>query len=348
MHESAIITQERSEFWHNRRVFVTGGFGLLGSTVVDFLARMGAWVVVLRRDHVPTSRLLETSSFGHVTVVHGDFEDYDIVYRTLSDYEIDTVFHLGAQAIAPIANRSPLPTFRTNIMGTVNVLEAARLSPTVKRVLVASSDKAYGDQPVLPYSEDAPLQGQHPYDVSKSCTDLLAQTYAKTYKLPVCITRCGNLYGPGDLNFNRLIPGTIRHILHGESPIIRSDGTFIRDYFFVKDAANGYLTIAENMDREEIVGQAFNLSTGNKWSVIDLTKKILEVMGSDLEPTILNEAKAEIHDQTLSSEKAGRLLAWKPLYTIEEGMSETVEWYKQYFKTHADRLVGASDDALLS
>jgi len=349
MHEKEIITESRKAFWHNRRVFVTGGFGLLGSTVVDFLVKMGAWVVVLKRDHVPTSRLFETESFGRVTVVKGDFEDYDLVYRTMNDYEIDAVFHLGAQAIAPIANRAPMPTFKTNIMGTVNVLEAARLSPTVKRVLVASSDKAYGDQPILPYSEDAPLQGRHPYDVSKSCTDLIAQTYFYTYKLPVCVTRCGNLYGPGDLNFNRLIPGTIRHIIHDESPIIRSDGTFIRDYFFVKDAANGYLTIAENMEREEVVGQAFNLSTGNKFSVIDLTEKVLEVTGrTDLKPTILNEAKAEIHDQTLSSVKAKELLNWAPLYTVDEGMRETVDWYREYFTHHGDRIVGASEDALLS
>lgn len=339
------LTPERRQFWKNRNVFITGGYGLLGSTIVDFLTRAGARVVVLKRDHVPTSRLFEIPGRDQVIVVNGDFEDYDTVYRVINDYEIETVFHVGAQAIAPIANRCPLPTFRTNVMGTVNVLEACRLSPTVKRILVASSDKAYGPQPILPYTEDASLRGNHPYDCSKSCTDLIAYTYFNTYKLPVCITRCGNLYGPGDLNWSRVIPETVKHILNNEQPLIRSDGTFVRDYFFVKDAALGYITIAENMDRPEVVGQAFNLSTGNRFSVIDIVDRVRAAMGSTLEPVILNQAKAEIHDQTLSSAKAHRLLNWKPCYTVEEGMAETVEWYKNYF---ANDGAPASSDALLS
>ena len=341
-------TKERLAFWNGRRVFVTGAFGLLGSTITEFLVECGASVVVLQRDHVPSSRLFETGAANKVAVVRGDFEDYDLIARTLNDYEIETIFHVGAQAIAPIANRAPLPTFRTNIMGTANVLEAARLAPTVKRVLVASSDKAYGDQPVLPYTEDAPLQGRHPYDVSKSCTDLLAQCYVKTYKLPVCVTRCGNLYGPGDLNFNRVVPETIKHLAQGQAPIIRSDGTFVRDYFFMRDAALGYMTIAENMDRPEIVGQAFNLSTGNGMTVMKIVGAVAKAMGrEDLPPVILNQAKAEIHDQTLSSEKAGRLLGWKPSYTLEEGLAETVAWYKEYFRKQ-DHSSVPSPEALMS
>ncbi len=344
----AFKTKERQAFWDGRRVFVTGAYGLLGSTITEFLVEFGASVVVMQRDHVPSSRLFETDAAKKVAVVRGDFEDYDTVSRTLNDYEIESVFHVGAQAIAPIANRAPLPTFRTNIMGSVNVLEAARLAPTVKRVLVASSDKAYGDQPVLPYTEDAPLQGRHPYDVSKSCTDLLAQCYFKTYKLPVCVTRCGNLYGPGDLNFNRVVPETIKNVAQGKAPVIRSDGTFVRDYFFVKDAALGYLTIAENMDRPEIVGQAFNLSTGNGMTVIKIVGEVMKAMGkTGMEPIILNMAKSEIHDQTLSSEKAGRLLHWKPSYTIEEGLAETIAWYLHYFKNQ-DYASIPSPDALMS
>lgn len=342
------LTPERKAFWKNRHVFVTGGFGLLGSTIVDFLTRLDARVVVLKRDHAPTSRLFEIPGYRNVIVVNGDFEDYDTVLRTISDYEIETVFHVGAQAIAPIANRSPLPTFKTNVMGTVNVLEACRVSPTVKRVLVASSDKAYGPQPILPYTEDAPLRGNHPYDCSKSCTDLIAYTYYNTYKLPVCVTRCGNLYGPGDLNWSRVIPETIKHLLNEEDPIVRSDGTFIRDYFFVKDAALGYLTIAENMDRPEVAGQAFNLSTGNKFTVLDIIGHVSKAMGSTREPKILNQAKAEIHDQTLSSVKAAELLKWSPAYTVEEGMAETVAWYKEYFAKSRDELLPVSSDALLS
>lgn len=346
MKEAAFLAPERQTFWKNRNVFVTGGFGLLGSTIVDFLTRMGARVVVLKRDHVPTSRLFEIEGFKDVIVVNGDFENYDLVYRVLNDYEIETVFHVGAQAIAPIANRAPLPTLKTNIMGTCNVLEASRLSPTVKRVLVASSDKAYGPQPVLPYTEEAPLRGNHPYDVSKSCTDLLTYTYFNTYKLPVSVTRCGNLYGPGDLNWSRVIPETIKHIVHNEDPIIRSDGTFIRDYFFVKDAANAYIRLAENMDRSEIVGQAFNFSTGNRFTVIDIVSAVLKALGSERKPVILNQAKAEIHDQTLSSEKAKRLLNWEPTYTVDEGLAETVAWYKAYFASDESKVAPALDAVL--
>ncbi len=329
------LTDERKAFWRNRRVFVTGGFGLLGSTIIETLDTCGAHIVALQRDLVPSSRLLETEAIHRVTIVRGDFEDYETVYRTLHEYEIESIFHVGAQPIAPIANRAPLPTLRANIMGTVNVLESARLTPSVKRVLVASSDKAYGPQPVLPYTEEASLRGNHPYDVSKSCTDLIALMYHNTFKLPVCVTRCGNLYGPGDLNFSRIIPDTIVKALTGRPVEIRSDGLFIRDYFFVKDAAMAYITLAEHMDRPEIVGQAFNFSTGNCLNVLQVVDKILETVGRpDLKPIVLNQAKAEIHDQTLSSEKAHRLLQWNTRYTIEEGMKETVEWYKNYLSKH--------------
>lgn len=330
-----IYSQERKQFWNNRNVFITGGFGLLGSTLAEMLCDLGARLVMLKRDHVPSSRFFETKASQQANIVHGDFENYDTVYRALAEYEVDTIFHVGAQPIAPVGNRAPLPTLRTNIMGTVNVLEAARNNPTVKRILVASSDKAYGPQPVLPYTEDAPLKGTHPYDVSKSCTDLISQMYFNTYKLPVCVTRCGNLYGPGDLNWQRIIPQTIRHVLHGEQPLIRSDGKFIRDYFFIRDAADAYIMLAENMERPEIVGQAFNFSTGNGMSALSIVDHVLQAMKSDLKPKILNEAKSEIPEQTLSSEKAARLLGWKTQFTIEEGMAETVEWYTNYFKRKA-------------
>lgn len=325
-------TPERKAFWENRSVFITGGFGLLGSTVTELLHMMGARITLLQRDEVPSSRLWETEAAKHINIVRGDFLNYDDVYRAIAEYEVDTVFHLGAQPIAPVGNRAPLPTLKMNIMGTANVLEACRTNPTVKRVLVASSDKAYGAQPVLPYSEDAPLQGRHPYDVSKSCTDLIAQMYYHTYKLPVAVTRCGNLYGPGDLNWQRIIPETIKHVLHNEQPVVRSDGKFIRDYFFVRDAANGYLRIAEELHRSEIMGQPFNLSTGNGKTVLSIIDDLLRVVGrTDLQPKILNEAKAEIHEQTLSSKKALEMLGWQPTFTLEEGLQETVAWYRDYF-----------------
>ncbi len=346
--KTLVYTPERQQFWKNRNVFITGGFGLLGSTLAEMLHDLGARIVLLKRDHVPSSRLFETKAADHANMVYGDFENYDTVYRALAEYEIDTVFHVGAQPIAPVGNRAPLPTLRANIMGTANVLEATRNNPTVKRIVVASSDKAYGPQPVLPYTEEAPLKGTHPYDVSKSCTDLIAQMYFTTYKLPVCVTRCGNLYGPGDLNWQRIVPQTIRHVIHSEQPLIRSDGKFIRDYFFIRDAANAYILLAENMDRPEIVGQAFNFSTGNGLSALTIVQKVLSAMQSPLEPIILNEAKSEILEQTLSSEKAFRLLGWKPAYTLEEGLAETTEWYKNYFvKKQASSLANAFPDNVL-
>ena len=346
----SFITADRVKFWRNRNVFITGGFGLLGSALVEELHALGANITLLKRDHAASSRLLTLPAFQHCNIVNGDFEDYDVVYRALNEYEIDTVLHVGAQPIAPVGNRAPLPTLRANIMGTANMLEAARLSPLVKRMIVASSDKAYGPQPVLPYTEEASLKGTHPYDVSKSCTDLLAQMYYNTYKLPVCVTRCGNLYGPGDLNWQRVIPETITHLYHGEAPVIRSDGKFIRDYFFIRDAAHAYLRLAEEMDRPEIVGQAFNFSTGNRFTVIDIVKEVAKAFGrTDLEPVILNQAKAEIVEQTLSSEKAARLLNWKPQFTVEEGLAETVAWYKKYFDERS-RLgpLGVTPEELLS
>ncbi len=346
--KTLVYTPERQQFWKNRNVFITGGFGLLGSTLAEMLHDLGARIILLKRDHVPSSRLFETKATDHANIVYGDFESYDTVYRALAEYEVDTVFHVGAQPIAPVGNRAPLPTLRANIMGTANVLEASRNNPTVKRIVVASSDKAYGPQPVLPYTEEAPLKGTHPYDVSKSCTDLISQMYYNTYKLPVCVTRCGNLYGPGDLNWQRIVPQTVRHVIHNEQPQIRSDGTFIRDYFFIRDAANAYILLAENMERPEIVGQAFNFSTGNGLSALHIVKKVLESMQSPLEPVILNEAKSEILEQTLSSEKAFRLLGWKPQFTIEEGLAETTEWYKNYFdKKQHSSAVNAFPDNLM-
>ncbi len=325
----------KNEFWFQKNVFVTGASGILGSWVTDFLVGKGANVTILMRDDVPASRLFESGSINKVNVVRGTVEDYWVVERALNEYEVDTVFHLGAQTIVGAANRSPLGTFRSNIEGTWNVMEAARNSELVKKVLFASSDKAYGDQEKLPYTEEAPLQGRHPYDVSKSCSDLIAQSYFHTYGLPVCVARCGNLYGPGDLNFNRIIPGTIRSVFMKEKPVIRSDGTYIRDYLYVKDAADAYLNLAEKMENKGVAGQAFNFSTANKLTVSQVVEKVLKAMGSDLKPVILNEVKGEIKNQYLSSEKAKRLLGWEAKYSIEQGLKETVPWYLEHLKKNS-------------
>ncbi|MEW6614429.1 MAG: GDP-mannose 4,6-dehydratase [Thermodesulfobacteriota bacterium] len=320
------------DYWLNRNVFVTGCTGLLGSWLTKLLVERGANVTGLIRDWVPKSNLNWSGFINEINVLRGEIEDYLLLERVINEYEIDTVFHLSAQTIVSIANRNPISTFETNIKGTWNLLEACRRNPTVKRIVVASSDKAYGEQEILPYTEDTPLRGSHPYDVSKSCADLIAFTYYDTYKLPVCITRCGNFYGGGDLNFNRIVPGTIRSVINNEYPVIRSDGSFIRDYIYILDAVNAYLFLAEKMDTLLIYGEAFNFSNEIQISVLELVKKILKMMGrEDLEPIVLNKVKNEIHHQYLSAQKAREVLEWKPLYTLEKGLSETIEWYREFF-----------------
>lgn len=319
-------------FWKNRNVFVTGCTGLLGSWLTKFLIERGANVTGLIRDWVPKSNLNWSGLINEINIVRGEVEDYFLLERLINEYEIDTIFHLAAQTIVGIANRNPISTFETNIKGTWNILEACRRNPTVKRIIVASSDKAYGEHKELPYKEDAPLKGSHPYDVSKSCADLIVFAYYKTYRLPVCLTRCGNFYGGGDLNFNRIVPGTIRSVILNERPIIRSDGTFIRDYIYILDAVEAYLFLAEKMDDSSIYGEAFNFSNELQLTVLELTKKILRLVNrEDLKPVILNEAKSEIRHQYLSAAKARRVLAWKPKYTFEEGLKETVVWYRKFF-----------------
>ncbi|TYS34732.1 GDP-mannose 4,6-dehydratase [Bacillus pumilus] len=321
-----------SGFWNGKNVFVTGCTGLLGSYLVKELIDQGANVTGLVRDQVPRSNLYQGSQFEKMIVVQGALEDMQTIERALGEYEIDTVFHLAAQAIVGVANRHPVSTFEANILGTWNVLEACRRQPLIKRVIVASSDKAYGDQEQLPYDEDMPLNGKHPYDVSKSCADLISHTYYNTYGLPVCITRCGNLYGGGDLNFNRIIPQTIQLVLEGEAPEIRSDGTFIRDYFYIEDAVKAYLLLAEKMEEKGLAGEAFNFSNEIQLTVLELVDKILKAMGSELKPRILNQGTHEIKHQYLSAEKARKLLDWKPDYSIDEGLEKTIEWYREFFQ----------------
>jgi len=318
-------------FWKKRSVFVTGATGLLGSWLTEALADSGAAVTCLVRDWTAGSRLVRSRVIDRVNVVHGDLTDYALLARALNEYEVDTVFHLGAQTIVGTAERSALSTFESNIRGTWTVLEAAKTcSRLVQRVVVASSDKAYGAHEHLPYNEDSPLEGRYPYDASKSCADLLAVSYFHTYRLPVTITRCGNLFGGGDLNFNRLIPGTIRSVLRGEAPLIRSDGQYVRDYFYVRDAVESYLLLAERTP--EFAGQAFNFGNETPVSVLDLTRQILCLMGQQsLQPVILNEAAKEILRQYLDCSKARRLLNWAPRFGMEQGLRETIAWYREHY-----------------
>jgi CDP-glucose 4,6-dehydratase len=320
-----------NSFWRDRPVFITGGTGLLGSWLVKQLLEAGANVVCLVRDWVPQSELVRSRGIEQVITVRGDIIDRDLIERTLGEYEVEIVFHLAAQTIVGIANRNPISTFSTNIEGTWNLLESCRRSPKVSSIVVASSDKAYGDQEQLPYNEAMPLQGRHPYDVSKSCADLIAQTYAATYNLPVAITRCGNFYGGGDLNWNRVVPGTIRSVIRGERPVVRSDGQFIRDYFYIEDGAAAYMLLAERLASDAALrGQAFNFSNESQVSVIELVDLILRKMGSTLRPEVLNQASNEIRHQFLSAERARTILNWKPQFTLESGLDRTLGWYRVF------------------
>ena len=322
-----------NNFWHDRPVLVTGATGLLGGWLTRSLLERGASVVCLVRDWVPQCELVRTNQLEKVSVVRGDVIDRDVIERALGEYEVQTVFHLAAQTIVGIANRNPVSTFESNIQGTWNLLESCRRSPLVSAIVIASSDKAYGTHKVLPYGEEMALQGRHPYDVSKSCADLIAQAYAATYDSPVGITRCGNFYGGGDLNWNRVVPGTIRSILNGERPVIRSDGQYIRDYFYVEDGAAAYMLLAERLTGDRgLRGAAFNFSNEIQITVLELVNKILAKMGSKLEPEVQNQASNEVRHQYLSAERARSLLQWSPKFTLEEGLDRTIAWYREALK----------------
>ncbi len=321
-----------TEFWKNKRVFVTGATGLLGSNLTKELVKKEAKVTILMRDYVSDSELIKSDYIKQVNIVRGELEDFDLLLRILNEYEIDSIFHLAAQTIVPTANNNPLSTFNSNIRGTWNLLEAARIYGKIKRIVVASTDKAYGTQEVLPYDEEMELKGIFPYDVSKVCTDLISQSYYKTFKLPVAITRCGNIYGPGDLNFSRIIPGALKAAILDKKLEIRSNGKFVRDYIFMDDVVDGNLKIAENIEKTQ--GEAFNLSTKNKLNVLEVVEKISKVMNKKIDFDVLDIVKNEIKDQYLSSEKAKQWLDWEAKHSFEEGIRKTIPWYKKHFKVN--------------
>jgi len=320
------------EYWNQRRVFVTGATGMIGSWLVKELIGLGAYVVALVLDAEPQSELYRSGDINKISVANGRLEDFATLTRAINVHEVDTVFHLGAQTIVGAAQRFPWPTFEANIRGTYNLLEACRLHKDLVRcVVVASSDKAYGEQAQLPYTEDMPLLGRYPYEASKSCGDLLAQSYHIAYGLPLAILRCGNVYGGGDLNWSRIVPGTIRSFLWGEPPVIRSDGTYIRDYIYVRDVVQGYIRLAEYLGDGKVLGEAFNLSPESKVTVLEIVREIQQVMHCQhIEPRICSTAKGEIRSQYLSSAKAKRFLGWSAQYSLAEGLKETVAWYRQY------------------
>ena len=319
-----------NRFWIDRPVLVTGATGLLGSWLSRALLARGARVIVIVRDELPDAALVTSGDLDRCVRVRGDVEDGRLLERVLVEHEVDAVFHLAAQTIVEHAVRDPLGTLRANVAGTWELLDACRRSGRAARIVVASSDKAYGTQPVLPYTEDQPLEGRHPYDVSKSCADLIATAYATTYRLPLAITRCGNLFGGGDLNFSRLVPGTIHHALRGERPVLRSDGSPLRDYLHVDDAVDAYLTIAARLHDPAIAGEAWNVSCEQPQNVLEMTQRVLTAAGrGDLEPVILSEARHEIPSQYLSATKLRERLGWEPSVGLDEGLARTVTWYRR-------------------
>ena len=334
--KGSISTNTSSSFWLDRPTLVTGATGLIGGWLVKRLLDQRAEVVCFVRDWVPQSELVRDGLLEQVKVVRGDVRHQAELERAIGEYEIETVIHLAAQTIVGIANRNPVSTFETNVAGTWSLLEACRRSPTVKQIVIASSDKAYGDHESLPYTEDVALRGRHPYDVSKSCADLITQAYALTYNLPVAITRCGNFYGGGDLNWNRLVPGTIRSVIRGQRPVIRSDGQYVRDYFYAEDGAMANMLLAQSLaENPQLRGEAFNFSNEEQLTVLELVARILSLMRSDLEPEVRNEATNEIRHQYLDAGKARRVLNWEPQFTLDEGLDRTIDWYKTFLGTSA-------------
>jgi CDP-glucose 4,6-dehydratase len=317
-----------SSFWNNRSAFVTGATGFVGAHVARLLVEQGARVVCLQRDTVRANSLDLFDLRRRVTVIQGSIEDFALMERVLNEYEIEAVFHLAAQAIVGAANRSPLSTFEANIRGTYFLLEACRTVSTVRRVVVASSDKAYGSHEHLPYTEDDALLGLFPYDASKACTDILARSFAHTYRTPVVVSRFANIYGPGDLNLSRIIPGTILSVLRDEAPVIRSDGTPVREFVYVDDVARGYLWLAEKI--EDVLGEAFNFGAGDPVQMLDLVRRIIRLAGKPLEPRVMLQQKIEreIDAQYLSAEKAAARLGWRAEVGLEEGLRRTIEWYR--------------------
>ncbi len=328
---SSPLSVVRRQNWDSIPVLITGVTGFVGSSLAARLVDLGARVVGLVRDEVPESNFQRTGLEKRVTVIRGGLEDYPLLERTVNEYGIEIVYHLGAQTIVGTANRSPLSTFKANIEGTWNLLEACRGKERIRAVIVASSDKAYGTHKELPYREDFPLTPEYPYDVSKACADLIARSYFKTYGLPVVITRFANIYGPGDLNFSRIIPDTIRSVLQGKNPIIRSDGTPERDYLYIDDVVDLYLLLAERIG--ETKGEVFNAGHNKPVRVLDVVEAILRIAGrTDLRPDIRGTGNphGEIDRQWLDGSKAKRLLGWAPRVGLEEGLRKTMEWYQNY------------------
>ena len=323
-------------FWQDRPILVTGASGHIGGWLVRQLCELRAEVICLVRDWLPECQLVSEGLIDQVKVVPGELGDIDLLQRTLREYEVSTVIHLAAQSIVGVANRDPISTFESNIRGTWCLMEACRLSPSVKQVVAASTDKVYGENEQLPYVEEMPLLAVYPHDVSKACAEMIVSSYARTYGLNVAITRLPNVYGGADLNWSRIIPGTIRSIIRNEQPMINSNGKFVRDYLYVGDAVSATLLLAEKLaENADLRGQAFNISSETYLTVLELVERMLKLMGCSLQPLVRDQSKNEIKNQYLSAAKARQMLGWQPQFTIEEGLGRTIEWYRTFLAKEA-------------
>jgi CDP-glucose 4,6-dehydratase len=314
----------------NKKIFVTGGTGLVGSHIVEKLLKSNNEVIIGSRSRDPRSYFFQKNLDKQCILVNYDLKNFQRVFDIISKYEIQVIFHLGAQPIVTTAYKNPYETLNSNILGAVNILEAARLYKDIEAIVVASSDKAYGISEILPYTEEMKLNGQHPYDCSKSCTDLISMMYAKTYNLPITISRFGNIFGPGDLNFNRIIPGIMKSLILNEELLLRSDGTMLREYLYIKDVADGYVLLADNINKTK--GEAFNFGTSKTYSVLEIIKLCEKILDKKINYKILNNSKGEIPEQSLDSSKLKKLLGWQCNSKIDNAINETYNWYKKYYE----------------
>jgi CDP-glucose 4,6-dehydratase len=320
-------------WWSGAAVLVTGGQGFVGSWLCERLLGLGARVIVPRRDVPAVSRFRVEGLEERCDTVLADLLDYEGLVRVVNEHDVRAVFHLGAQTIVGTANRSPLSTFEANVRGTYNLLEACRAAGVVgeplERIVVASSDKAYGETDELPYREDLPLRPVYPYDVSKACADMLARSYAVTYDLPVAVTRLANVYGSGDFNFSRIVPDTARALVEGQAPVLRSDGTPERDFLHASDAVEAYLAVASSLPERR--GMAWNAGPGAPVPVIEIVRRLIAVSGVEVEPDVQGSGvpPGEIASQHLDSSLIREELGWEPRVWLDEGLREAWEWYRR-------------------
>lgn len=327
-----IGTWSKDTYWVGRRVLITGGTGFVGSWLTKALVNAGSLVTIMVHDLHPSMSSMEIPGAGEKVqnIIVSDIRNQSDIKHAIRHYEVDTCFHLAAQAIVSRAMQSPDITYDVNVRGTVNVLEACRSCETVDQIVVASSDKAYGEPLFVPITELHPLLGSFTYDASKACADMISRAYHNSYSLPVAVARCSNIYGGGDTNFSRIVPGTIMSVLLGKRPMVRSDGRAVRDYMYISDAVSAYLLLCKNVQRAEVKGEAFNFGTSRPVTVLEIVTLIAKLTGGKgIQPIVSNSDEWYIKSQYLSTNKAAKVLGWTPQIVLEKGLLKTISWYRR-------------------